>query len=171
MNTKKNILSALLIAIGLLLPVIFHSAGISSRIFLPMHIPVLMGGLLLGPYYGLCIGLIIPALSSLLTGMPPLLPILPLMLVELAAYGITAGLCHQRFQLKLVPSLVIAMLAGRIANTIAIMLFAEALGIKIPPLAYAIGGITGGVAGTIIQLLFIPLLIKKLKTALGSDFF
>lgn len=171
MNTKKTVLSALFIAIGILLPVFFHSMGVSSRVFLPMHIPILMCGLLMGPTYGLCVGIAIPLLSSLLTGMPPLLPILPLMLIELAVYGFTAGACHHRLHLNLIGSLIAAMIAGRIANTIAIFLLAQSLGISMPPLAYAINGITGGLIGIAIQLALIPLLVGRINKSLGTNFF
>ncbi|MCD7873836.1 MAG: ECF transporter S component [Acidaminococcaceae bacterium] len=61
-----------------------------------MHIPVLLASFCLGPYCGLTVGLLIPALSSLLTGMPPLLPVLPLMLAELGVYGWYGGYLYQR---------------------------------------------------------------------------
>lgn len=36
-----------LIAIGVALPYFFHFAGIPGQVFLPMHIPALLGGFLL----------------------------------------------------------------------------------------------------------------------------
>ena len=55
------------LALAVLLPVGFHMLGVAGRIFLPMHIPVLLAGFLVGPYCGLIVGLIAPGLSFLLT--------------------------------------------------------------------------------------------------------
>ena len=48
-NTRKIVLSALLIAIGVALPQAFHAIPNAGSIFLPMHIPVLVSGFLVGP--------------------------------------------------------------------------------------------------------------------------
>lgn len=50
-ETKKLAIGGLLIAVGILLPQVFHLAGGSAMggLFLPMHLPVLLGGFLLGP--------------------------------------------------------------------------------------------------------------------------
>ena len=54
MNIKKLVYTGLLVAVGVLLPQVFHIFGSSAAgmVFLPMHIPVLRGGLLLGPMSG-----------------------------------------------------------------------------------------------------------------------
>ena len=96
MKTKKMILSALFIAIGLILPMIFHAVNLSGSIFSPMHLPVMLGGFLLGPTYGAIIGVITPVLSSILTGMPPIMPIMPMMALELLAYGFMTGLLFRK---------------------------------------------------------------------------
>jgi len=72
-NTKifRLIITSLCIAIGVVLPVAFHSIPNAGSIFLPMHIPVLLCGLICGPFYGLACGILAPLLSCLLTGMPP----------------------------------------------------------------------------------------------------
>ncbi|MGV8125356.1 MAG: ECF transporter S component [Candidatus Xenobiia bacterium LiM19] len=65
--------SALFITIGMILPILFHAFGL-GREFLPMHLPVIIGGVLLGCRMGLIIGLLTPLMSSLFTGMPPMMP-------------------------------------------------------------------------------------------------
>ena len=87
-NTRNMILSGFFMAIGLLLPSIFHLIGGAGPIFLPMHIPVLIAGFFLPPFYAAFVGLLTPVLSSLLTGMPVLYPILPIMMGELMVYGL-----------------------------------------------------------------------------------
>lgn len=52
MKTKKIVLSGLFIALGIIVPTIFHSVNLAGAIFLPMHIPVILGGFLLGPACG-----------------------------------------------------------------------------------------------------------------------
>ena len=91
LRTNKLVLTSLFIACGLLLPIAFHSFGMGGRTFLPMHLPVFMGGMLLGWLPGLIIGSLTPVLSCFLTGMPPLIPSLPMMFVELALFGLVSG--------------------------------------------------------------------------------
>ena len=80
-------------AFAILLPQAFHLTGIpqSGQIFLPMHIPVLISGFVLGPVFGLFIGVLSPIISSLLTGMPDSFR-LPFMIAELASYGFMSGI-------------------------------------------------------------------------------
>lgn len=47
MKTKNLVMSALFVALGILIPMIFHSMGL-GKAFLPMHIPVLLAGFILG---------------------------------------------------------------------------------------------------------------------------
>ena len=85
MRTKKMIYGGLL-TVGLVLPQAFHVFGQGvGMAFLPMHLPVMIAGILLGPCYGGLIGLIVPLVSSMLTGMPPV-PNLYFMIVELVNF-------------------------------------------------------------------------------------
>ena len=71
-SVKKIVYGGLLIAIGVILPQLFHIFGQSAgQTFLPMHIPVILAGMLIGPVWGLGVAVIVPILSSLITGMPP----------------------------------------------------------------------------------------------------
>ena len=85
----------MLIAIGIILPMVVHMSGINGAIFLPMHIPVLISGLILGSSLGLIVGIISPTLNHIITGMPPI-PILWIMLVELAVYGLVSGYLYRK---------------------------------------------------------------------------
>ena len=92
-KTKTLVLAALFLALGVVFPQLFHAIG-AGPVFLPMHIPVLLCGLICGWQYGGICGLIVPLLSSLLAGMPPLWPTCPSMMLELCAYGLLTGLLH-----------------------------------------------------------------------------
>ena len=117
-NTKQLVLAALCVALGVVLPVAFHSIPNAGSVLLPMHIPVLLCGLVCGPVYGLLSGILTPLLSSMITGMPPM-AYLPGMLCELAAYGLAAGVLRRfvrtgKRPLDLYIQLVSAMLIGRL---------------------------------------------------------
>ena len=90
-QVKQMVLTALFIAIGVVLPQAFHAIPNAGSVMLPMHIPVLLAGLVCGPVFGLACGVLTPTLSSLITGMPPM-AYLPSMLCELAIYGLVSGL-------------------------------------------------------------------------------
>ena len=152
---------AVLIAAGVLLPVAFHAAGASGSIFLPMHIPVLLAGLLCGPMTGALVGILTPICSTLLTGMPPLFPNLPLMIPELAVYGGVAGWLHPGKGLLI--ALIGAMLAGRLAAGMMVGLLAQFVEFPWTPLVYLGAMVAKGIPGLIIQLLFIPLSVKRLE--------
>ena len=117
-NIKKLVLTAMFIAIGVVLPMAFHTIPGAGGIFLPMHIPVLLAGIILGFPFGFACGVLTPLLASFITGMPPL-GILPPMMFELAAYGtVSSLLMHlgktKNIYLRIYLSLLGAMLIGRI---------------------------------------------------------
>ncbi|MBR5588540.1 MAG: ECF transporter S component [Phascolarctobacterium sp.] len=163
MRTNKLILTSLFIACGLLLPLAFHSFGMGGRTFLPMHLPVFMGGLLLGWLPGLIIGALTPVLSCLLTGMPPLIPSLPMMFVELALFGLVSGYLYHDKRKNIYFALITAMIVGRLGAAFVLMLFSDILGIKLHPLTYVAATFMTGLAGVIFQIVFIPILVKRLE--------
>ncbi len=162
---RKITLAAMFIALGLLLPIAFHGLGLGT-VFLPMHIPVLLAGLMAGPGVGLVVGAAIPGLSSIATGMPPLLPMVPMMTVELAIYGLIAGLLHHSWRKGLIVSLLGAMLAGRVAYGVVGALFLPLLGITgisvWGPITY---GVVTSWPGLLVQLVLIPLLVQAVRRA------
>ena len=163
MRTNKLVLTSLFIACGLLLPIAFHTFGMGGRTFLPMHLPVFMGGLLLGWLPGLIIGALTPVLSSLLTGMPPLIPSLPMMFVELALFGLVSGYLYHDKRKNIYFALIAAMIVGRLGAAFVLMLFSDILGIRLHPLTYVAATFMTGLAGVIFQIVFIPILVKRLE--------
>lgn len=122
-TTKQLVVTAMLIALCVLLPMAFHSIPRAGSILMPMHIPVLLAGLICGWKFGLVAGLAGPLLSSTITGMPPA-GIVPIMMIELGTYGLVAGiLMHfvrtKRASFDLYVSLISAMLIGRVIAGIA----------------------------------------------------
>ena len=60
--TKKLVFCAICVALCVVLPMAFHALG-SGAVFLPMHIPVLLCGLVCTWPYGVVCGLLGPMLS------------------------------------------------------------------------------------------------------------
>ena len=84
---KKLVLSALFMAIGLILPFFTGQIPAIGKMLLPMHIPVLLCGLICGWQYGLGVGFVLPLLRSLLFNFPAMYPNAVSMAFELALYG------------------------------------------------------------------------------------
>jgi niacin transporter len=165
-KTRKMITASILIALGVLLPQIFHLIGGSSlgSILLPMHIPVLLTGFIVGPLYGFLAGLLTPALSSLLTGMPPVSPpILFLMMFELPIYGLISGFLYNKNKLNMFLSLITAMLLGRLSYGLGIIVLSKIFMLSIPKGITVWGAVVTGLPGIILQIVLIPLTVKILE--------
>jgi uncharacterized membrane protein len=156
--------SSLYLALAILLPIGFHSFGLGGRVFLPMHIPVLLAGFLVGPASGVVVGILAPILSHLFTGMPPGYSV-PLMSLELPMYGLVAGITYRRLHLNIFVSLILAMIMGRIIFGLG--LFVLGLFMNLPYTAAAFlasgGALWAGLPGIIVQLVLIPLLVAAMN--------
>jgi len=154
----------LFISAGILIPMVFHAFGL-GKVFLPMHIPVLIAGILYGPEYGLITGLITPGLSAVLTGMPPLMPpTAQAMTFELAAYGVLSGLLTHRVGLGVVPSLVGAMIGGRLVYGMLGASLLPLLGFQSVPVLYPLtAGLVSSLPGVALQLVVVPTVVALLR--------
>lgn len=159
-KTQKIVLSGLFIAIGVLLPQIFHAFGGAGPIFLPMHIPVFLAGILIGPFSGLLVALVAPTLSHLVSGMP-LLALLPFMTIELIFYGLISGLL--RSKIPVFFSLLLAQLGGRILYAGALVLLGLILQVNVPFPRAVLTALSIGIPGIIIQLILVPSLVKIIQ--------
>ena len=163
-NVKKSIITAVCIALCYVIPLMFHGIQNAGSIFCPMHIPVFICGLICGWQYGLLCGIAGPALSSALSGMPPV-AILPSMMVELAAYGTAAGLMMKLVRTKstyadLYISLIVAIVCGRVLAGLAkALIFARG---SYSMSAWIAGSVVTSWPGTVIQLVFIPTIVLAL---------
>lgn len=161
--TRKLVFCALLAAFGVVLPIAFHLVGALGSVFLPMHIPVLVAGLFLGTYAGVGVGVLAPIIGSFLTGMPPIMPILPIMVAELAVYGGISGYLSHRRGWGLLISLVTSMVAGRLAAAVVAYVMVNMITISIKPIAFITGAVVTGLPGIAIQLLVVPMLVTRLR--------
>lgn len=120
LSTKKLCFAAMMVAVGILLPMVFHAIPNAGTIFAPMHLPVFCAGLICGPFLGAMVGLICPLLSSILTGMPAP-AVLPNMVCELFIYGTFSGLFlrlfkTRKFMIGVYLALICSMLLGRLVG-------------------------------------------------------
>lgn len=90
-NTKKMVLSALLLALGMILPMLTMQIPTIGNMLLPMHIPVLLCGFICGAPYGAMIGFALPIIKSIVFGTPILMPNALAMSFELLCYGFFSG--------------------------------------------------------------------------------
>ncbi len=157
---------ALHLALAIILPVAFHQFGVAGRIFLPMHIPVLLCGFTIGAAAGAIVGLLAPVLSHLLTGMPPLYAV-PLMTLELPLYGIVAGLTYKKMGMNIYLSLLISMVIGRLAFALGLVILGLFIDLPYGPMQFfaAGGALITGLPGIILQIIIIPPLVAAIKRA------
>lgn len=164
---KKSIITAICIALCYVVPLLFHGVQNAGRVFLPMHLPVFLCGLICGWQYGLLCGLAGPALSSLLTSMPPV-AILPSMMLELAVYGCVSGLMMRFIRTKntyadLYISLIAALLCGRVvAGLMQALIFSKG---AYSMTAWVSGYVVTSWPGTLIQLVLLPSVVFALMKA------
>ena len=157
-RARELVLAGLCVALGLTVPWLIHVAGGGSlgRVLLPMYLPVLLAGLLLRPPLAVLVGVLTPVLSSALTGMPPPLPILPLMVGELAVLAGVASLLHQRLRLNVWVAAVAAVLAERLALALLAAGLGGWLGLPVPWAVYVGGALVAGLPGVALLLAVVP---------------
>ena len=165
---KRITICAMCIALCYVLPVAFHAIGLGGALS-PMHIPVLLCGLVCGGGYGALCGLLGPVLSSVLSGMPPL-PMLVRMIPELVAYGLTCGVCMRFFRFghlmaDTYASLGVAMVAGRIIGGIASAIFFAVTSGVYSIAMWATGYFAESLPGIAAHLIFVPVLVLTLEKA------
>jgi len=168
-NIKSLILSALFLALGIILPFFTGQIPEIGSMLLPMHLPVLLCGFACGWPYGLAIGFITPLLRSLLFSMPPMFPKAVAMALELAAYGTLAGLFYrllpQKNTARIYLSLISAMIGGRIVYGLVCI---PLMGIAKVPYSFEIfiaSTVIEALPGILLQLILIPIVLLALQKA------
>ena len=118
----KAAVSALLIALAVVLPQTVHIAGgaAGGAKWLPMYLPVLIGGCLLGRKWGLGVGVLSPVVSFVITAAAgnamPAAERLPLMIAELTVFAAVTGSFSDKIAetpAAAFPAVFIAQITGR----------------------------------------------------------
>ncbi len=165
LNTLRwALVTVVFTALSVALPWIAHQFHLAGPTFLPMHFFVYVAALLAGWRVGLAVGITTPLVSYAVSGMP-LLAVLPQITVEIAIYGLLAGLLRETFKMNIWVSLIAAMIGGRIALGIAVLI----VGAKVGAVSTVVSSVTVGWIGILIQLAFIVILVKWLYKYLEKD--
>lgn len=167
-KTRSITLTGLMIAVGIVIVTVLKNFGGQPilRLFSPMHFPVMIAGLAIGPVEGLICGVMTPLLSYLINGLPPTGPMA--MMAELGVYGLVTGLVmkfmkNTRGVKKVYIALIAAMIIGRIAGGLVtgFILNAGEYSVNAWISAYFIGT----APAIAVDLILVPLIVTALQRA------
>ena len=168
-NVKKLTLTAMFMALGLVLPFLTGQIPQIGSMLLPMHIPVFFCALICGWQWATPMALVLPVLRSVLFGMPPMYPGAIAMAFEFAAYAFVAGFVYacvkKQNLLTLYISIIAAMICGRVVWGIAQVILLGLDGKPFTLQAFLAGAFTNAIPGIILQLILIPLVMLALDKA------
>lgn len=159
-SARELSLGGLMIALGILVPLLFHFAGPhAGKLFLPMYLPVLVCGFLARPLIAAVVGFVTPLLSSALTGMPPW-PLCLLMASELCALAVAASLAYRHAHVPLLLAAVVAMVCARAILAAVILTVGPLVGFRQHLWAYVVVGYLASWPGLVLQLTVVPLAVR-----------
>ncbi len=165
---KKACLCSVCIALCYVLPLAFHGLGLGMALS-PMHLPVLLCGLICGAGYGAFCGVAGPVISCALSSMPTAVQLL-YMVPELAVYGACAGLgmklirtgrLYPDLYLSLLPAMALGRVVGGVAQAALYLSTAREYSLALWAGAY----LTGTAPGAAVQLIVLPVLCLTLMKA------
>lgn len=160
--------AAVCLALCLVLPFLTGQIPKIGSALCPMHLPVLLGGFICGPWWAAAVGAVAPLLRhALFGGMPPILTALA-MTFELAAYGLISGLLYGKLAKgvkNIYISLVAAMIFGRVIWGIVTVIITGAAGGAFTWAAFASGAVIDAIPGILIQIILIPIIVVALRKA------
>jgi len=166
-DLKKIGLSAMFIAIGIILPFFTGQIPKFGNMLLPMHIPVFICAFICGWKSGAIVGLLLPVLRSFIFGMPVLYPVAIAMSVELMTYGLVTGLIYGILKKKNVVSIyismIVAMVAGRVLWGIAEVILLGMAGNTFTFQMFIAGAFLNAIPGIILQLILVPVVVARIK--------
>lgn len=167
--TIKSIIAVGLVALSVALPQLVHlvAGAQGGMTWLPMYLPVLIGGCLLGARWGLAIGICSPIISFILTSISgsamPTLERLPFMIFELAVFSLISGAFSKKIaENKWIafPAVLFAQIGGRISFFASVAISQNLVSFNFTTIWYQI---QSGFIGVIIQALIVPLIIIALS--------
>ena len=164
---KKLCLSAVFLSLGLALPFLTMQIKEIGDSLLPMHIPVLLCGLLCGPLYGMSVGFILPILRGLIFTMPIIYPNGICMAFELATYGLVIGLLYSLFEKKSLTSVYLSLIVSQILGRI-VLAAAKFITMSFGGKAFVFNvfltqSVLDALPGIALQLILIPTLMFIIK--------
>lgn len=173
--TVKTLVSLGVIALAVILPQILHLAvgGTSGMTYLPMYLPVLIGGCLLGAWWGLGVGVASPVVSFLITlafGNPmPALARLPFMAAELAAMAAITGAFSGAIAKNgwmAFPAVLLALVGGRLLFLGLVAVFRTVSALSV---AVVWAQIRTGLVGLVLWAVVAPFIVMGLRKLILKD--
>lgn len=173
--TVKSLISVGVVALAVLLPQLVHLvAGASGGVqWLPMYLPVLLGGCLLGWKWGLGVGVLSPLVSFAITSLAgnamPAAGRLPYMMAELAVFAAVSGLFSKRIAANgwmAFPAVLLAQVSGR---AVFLALAAVFQGVSALSAAAVWSQIQAGLLGMVLQAVLVPVIVIGLRALLLRD--
>lgn len=150
------------LALGLVLPFLTGQIPQIGRLLLPMHIPVLLCGLICGWQFGAAVGALTPLLRNLIFSAPGI-PTAYFMAAELLTYGLVIGIVFGCFRKKNLPalycSMLIAMLAGRGADCLIKAVVLGVFGSGFSLVDFFTVSFVTALPGILLQLILIPIVM------------
>ena len=173
--TVKSLISVGVVALAVLLPQLVHLiAGASGGVqWLPMYLPVLLGGCLLGWKWGLGVGVLSPLVSFAITSLTgnamPAASRLPYMMAELAVFAAVSGLFSKKIAENgwmAFPAVLLAQVSGRAVFLALAVIFQ---GVSALSAAAVWSQIQAGLLGMVLQAVFVPIIAMGLRALLLRD--
>ena len=173
--TVKSLISVGVVALAVLLPQLVHLiAGASGGVqWLPMYLPVLLGGCLLGWKWGLGVGVLSPLVSFAITSLTgnamPAASRLPYMMAELAVFSAVSGLFSKKIAENgwmAFPAVLLAQVSGR---AVFLALAAIFQGVSALSAAAVWAQIQAGLLGMVLQAVLVPFIAMGLRALLLRD--
>lgn len=156
---RNLVTAAMLMALGLVLPFFTGQIPQVGAMMLPMHLPVMLCGLICGWQYGAAVGFVLPLLRYVLFGAPPM-PAGVAMAFELAAYGGVVGFLYERSRwqcvIALYRCLIAAMIVGRLVWAAARVVMTGVAGVPFTWEIFLSGALLTAIPGIVLQLIVIP---------------
>ena len=160
-STRNITLSSLFVALGILIPILFHAVGLGS-VFLPMFLPIAASAFFLPLSYTIMVGAITPLISALATGMPPLSPpIAQIMVFECATLAGITGYLYLKKKISVLFSLAVGFIVSRFILLLWVQILVPLLGL--PSKIFTIAYVAKGIPGIIMILLVVPFFVYRIK--------
>lgn len=160
-KTFQLTLSAMFVALGVLFPMLFHGIGLGS-VFLPLFWPLAAAAFFLELPIALAVAALIPIVSSLVSGMPPVSPpILQVIVLELLLLAGTTVSLYSRTKWGLFWPLLIGLFLSRIFLFLIVTLIAPLFGL--PPKVFSTAMVIQGMPGVLAILILVPIIVNRIK--------
>ena len=173
--TVKGLVSFGLIVLAVLLPQLVHlTLGQAGGVrWLPMYLPVLLAGCLLGVRWGMGVGVLSPVVSFALTSLwgdpMPAAARLPFMMAELCVFAAVSGIFSKQIAKNgwmAFPAVLLGAVAGRAFFLLLAVLFQSVAPFTVE---IVLSQLETGLSGLVLQAAMVPLLVMGLRALIQRE--